>query len=31
MEKLQEMYDKITVLRKKFKGKILTLVNEDKK
>lgn len=31
MEKLQEMYDKITVLRKKFKGKILTLVKEDKK
>lgn len=29
MERLQEMYDKITVLRKKFKGKILTLVKED--
>lgn len=25
MEKLQEQYDKITILRKKFKGKILTL------
>ena len=31
MERLQDMYDKITVLRKKFKGKILTLVKEDKK
>ncbi len=29
MERLQEMYDKITVLRKKFKGKILTLVKEN--
>ena len=29
MERLQDMYDKITVLRKKFKGKILTLVKED--
>lgn len=31
MERLQEMYDKITVLRKKFKGKVLTLVKEDRK
>ena len=31
MERLQEMYDKITVLRKKFKGKDLTLVKEDRK
>lgn len=29
MERLQEMYDKITVLRKKFKGKILTLIKEN--
>ena len=31
MERLQEMYDKITILRKKFKGKVLTLVKEDRK
>ena len=30
MERLQEQYDKITVLRKKFKGKVLTLVKEEK-
>ena len=30
MERLQEQYDKITVLRKKFKGKILTLMKEEK-
>ena len=29
MEKLQEQYDKINILRKKFKGKVLTLVKED--
>ena len=30
MERLQEQYDKITVLRKKFKGKVLTLMKEEK-
>ena len=30
MEELQEKYDKITILRKKFKGKVLTLMKEDK-
>ena len=30
MERLQEQYDKITVLRKKFKGKVLTLMKEGK-
>ena len=30
MKKLQEQYDKITVLRKKFKGKVLTLMKEEK-
>ncbi len=30
MERLQEQYDKITVLRKKFKGKVLTLIKEEK-
>ena len=30
MEKLQEQYDKITILRKKFKGKVLTLMKEEK-
>ena len=30
MKKLQEQYDKITVLRKKFKGKVLTLMKEGK-
>ena len=30
MKKLQEKYDKITVLRKKFKGKVLTLMKEGK-
>lgn len=29
MEKLQEQYDKITILRKKFKGKVLTLMKEE--
>lgn len=29
IEKLQEQYDKINILRKKFKGKVLTLVKED--
>ena len=29
MEKLQEQYNKINILRKKFKGKVLTLVKED--
>ena len=26
IERLQEQYDKITILRKKFKGKVLTLI-----
>ena len=30
MEELQEKYDKITILRKKFKGKVLTLMKEGK-
>lgn len=30
MERLQEQYDKITILRKKFKGKVLTLMKEEK-
>ena len=30
MERLQEQYDKITILRKKFKGKVLTLMKEGK-
>lgn len=30
MERLQEQYDKITVLRKKFKGKVLILMKEGK-
>lgn len=30
MKRLQEQYDKITVLRKKFKGKVLTLMKEGK-
>ena len=30
MERLQEQSDKITVLRKKFKGKVLTLMKEEK-
>ena len=30
MEELQEKYDKITILRKKFKGKVLTLMKEVK-
>ena len=30
MERLQEQYDKITVLRKKFKGKVLSLMKEEK-
>lgn len=30
MERLQEQYDKITILRKKFKGKVLTLNKEGK-
>lgn len=30
MEKLQEQYDKINILRKKFKGKVLTLMKEEK-
>lgn len=29
MELLQEQYDKIVILRKKFKGKVLTLMKED--
>ena len=29
MERLQEQYDKITILRKKFKGKVLTLMKEE--
>ena len=29
MEELQEKYDKITILRKKFKGKVLTLMKEE--
>lgn len=31
MRRLQEQYDKITVLRKKFKGKVLTLIKEGNK
>lgn len=31
MIRLQEQYDKITVLRKKFKGKVLTLIKEGNK
>lgn len=31
MERLQRQYDRITILRKKFKGKVLTLMKEDKK
>lgn len=30
MERLQEQYDKITVLRKKFKSKVLTLRKDEK-
>ena len=30
MELLQEQYDKIVILRKKFKGKVLTLMKEEK-
>ena len=30
MERLQEQYDKITILRKKFRGKVLTLTKEGK-
>lgn len=29
MELLQDQYDKIVILRKKFKGKVLTLMKED--
>ena len=29
MDRLQEQYDKITILRKKFKGKVLTLMKEE--
>lgn len=31
MEKLQQQYDSIAVIRKKFKGKVLTLMKEDRK